>query len=49
MKQFLLFRGETYHAAGGWDDFAGSFDTTDEARNADEALDRADWAQVVDT
>ncbi len=48
MKRFLLFDGDTYYPAGGWHDFAGSFDTLDEAQA--EAKNRgADWFHIVDS
>lgn len=28
MKQYLLFSCDEYYPAGGWDDFQGTFDTT---------------------
>ncbi len=32
MKRYLLFNCEAYYPFGGWRDFAGSFDTIEEAR-----------------
>lgn len=56
MKQFLLFCGEDYYAHGGWDDFAGDFDTLAAAAMMLEAKaakskphDQFEWAQIVDT
>jgi hypothetical protein len=34
MKRFLAFGGQQYYPSGGWGDFAGSFDTADEAETA---------------
>ena len=31
MKDFVLFAGNDYYAEGGWLDFAGTFDTAEEA------------------
>ena len=48
MKRYLLFGGDCYYPAGGWDDFMGAFDTFEEARQ--HAGDHpADWQHVVDT
>lgn len=32
MKKFLLFGYDAYYPSGGWNDFEGSFDTIDEAK-----------------
>ena len=53
LKRYLLFAGDHYYPAGGWDDFAGSFDSIEMA--IVEGLDLlkqtpgADWAHVVDS
>jgi len=31
MKAFLVFGGDYYYPAGGWDDFQDSFDTAEDA------------------
>lgn len=52
LKRYLVFAGETYYAAGGWNDFAGSFDTVGDAANhAIEYVERIrfDWWHVVDS
>lgn len=49
MKRYLLFTFPTYDAGGGWKDFAGAFDTADEAKAAVPIDDPwVDTAQVVD-
>lgn len=49
MKRFLLFRGQTYYAAGGWNDFKGSFDTLEEAKATPKVEYCDDWEHVIDT
>lgn len=55
-KRFLLFSGDALAPKGGWDDFKGSFDTLDEAREGVSKTfhDQGDsdvmpWYQIVDT
>jgi hypothetical protein len=50
-KPFVLFYGSTYYPASGWHDFAGEFDTLEEAAAEGEkrrAGYQFDWWQVVD-
>lgn len=47
MKRYLLFMGAEHYPNGGWEDFAGDFDTIDEAKAA-VRKDPEDWAHVVD-
>ncbi len=49
MKRYLLFSGDEYYPLGGWNDFKGSFDTLEEAKEAKEKLSGHDWYQIVDT
>jgi hypothetical protein len=48
LKRYLLFCGDDYYPAGGWDDFVGSFDTKDEADDAAAQLADANWHQIID-
>lgn len=53
-KRFLLFVGDDYYAAGGWNDFVDQFDTADAAIEhmqgpRDGASGSGEWAQIVDT
>ena len=48
MKRFLLFVGDTYYAAGGWNDYVDSYDSQIEAAAAAFRV-KGDWFQVVDT
>lgn len=56
MKRFLLFRWDQYYPGGGWSDFAGDFDSLEEAQAKDAELQTAerpigrfvDYAQVID-
>lgn len=48
MKRFLLFFGYNDLYGGGWRDFKGSFDTSDEA-DKHASLYSWDWMQIVDT
>ena len=45
LKRYLLFCGGTYYPYGGWDDFAGSYDSLEQAEKA--AYD--DWWHIVDS
>ena len=49
MKRYLLFRGDIYYPAGGWDDFKGSFDTLVEAAEEATKDSSFDWWHVVDS
>lgn len=50
MKRYLLFYGPQYYPLGGWKDFAGSFDSIEEAlRRVVWEVAAVDWCQVVDT
>jgi hypothetical protein len=54
MKQYLLFAGEDYHAADGWEDFVTDGDDPEKLRQlgnrmVDEHPMELDWFQVVDT
>lgn len=46
-KRFVLFAGSTYYPSGGWDDYAGSADTLQDALEVGEKIDE-DWWHVVD-
>ena len=48
MKPFLLFEGLIYYNEGGWNDFAGGFDTLEEAI-ASVSGRREFWWHVVDS
>ena len=54
MKRFLIFAGDDYEAAGGWDDLIDSFDVLDlaiqHARRSMYQHKRGgnDWAHIVD-
>ena len=53
MKRYALFTGNVCYPAGGWDDFAGTFDTITEARWAEAEKDTGSypgdwWWHVVD-
>ena len=37
MKRFLAFHGDQYYPSGGWDDFAGDFDSKKDAVDSLEA------------
>jgi hypothetical protein len=47
MKRYLLFAGPEYYASGGFHDFADSFATQLEARQAAESM-SVDWWHVFD-
>jgi hypothetical protein len=47
LKRYLLFRFYQYYPRGGWEDFAGDFDTFDEAKESE--LGHGDNYQIVDT
>lgn len=52
MKRYLVFGGDTYYPSGGWNDYIGEFDKSDEAcgfcygfiRNTS-----GRWVHMVDT
>ena len=53
MKRFLVFSGDEYYPKGGMEDFQGSFDTFQEAKNfADTVKDCTgklyDWYHIYD-
>jgi hypothetical protein len=49
MKRYAVFKGEFFYPSGGWDDFAGTYETLKEAvRAADEGAADNTWAHVVD-
>lgn len=51
MKRYLGFSGSTYYPSGGWEDFIGSFDTPEAAKEAiyeSHADWRYSWGHVVD-
>ena len=49
VKRFLVFAGENHYPLGGWDDFAGAFDSHEEADVAKKHKDeKGHWAQIVD-
>ena len=43
--RYLLFAGEDYYPAGGFDDFVGSYDTMEQAKET--SLDNKNWAHIV--
>lgn len=51
MKNYLLFIGDKYYAAGGFDDFYSDYDTIDEAVEALESKipedDTSKWGHVL--
>jgi hypothetical protein len=49
-KRFLLFGFDRYYPGGGWNDFLGSFDTAEEAREFAAAQKyQPDCHDVIDT
>lgn len=48
MKRYLVFFGDCQHPDGGWDDFKGSFDTIEEAREFVKNKKINDWFQIID-
>lgn len=48
VKKYLLFAGERYYPAGGWNDFQGSFGTPLEAAIYAVPC-RFDWAHLIDS
>ena len=52
MKKILLFWGMDYEERGGWDDFLGSFDTVEEAKNFLNDTKKnpsSEWAHIVES
>lgn len=52
MKRYLTFAGQTYYPDGGWQDFAGDFDSLLEAElmlNTARADKHDEWQNIVDT
>lgn len=47
LKRYLVFSGEDYYPAGGWEDFDASYDTLAEAHAAIKT-EAFTWAHVVD-
>lgn len=47
-KRFLLFQGDVYYPAGGWDDFKESFDHLDAAVAKGKELGRTYWWHIYD-
>lgn len=48
MKRYIVFSGDTYYPAGGWDDYRGEFDSAASAFDYAESLNDS-WWQVIDT
>ena len=48
MRRYLVFAGDTYYPAGGWDDFYESFDTLTDALDGLIHASK-DWGQIVDS
>lgn len=52
VKRFLVFKGDTLRAFGGWRDFHDSYETRDEANLSAQLLlcgdKRWSWSQIVD-
>lgn len=48
MKRYLVFAGEVYYPAGGWNDFIKDFDSETEATEFINNH-KSQWAQVIDT
>lgn len=46
-KRYLVFAGDNYYPQRAWDDFKGSFDTKDEAKEFALSL-KEDWYQIID-
>jgi hypothetical protein len=54
MKRYLLFSGWDYYPRGGWNDFKGSFDTVDKAKQAlnalyDKDMEKYTWSHIIDS
>lgn len=49
IKRFLLFAGDTYYPNGGWGDFIASFETKEDAIEAERmARARNSWSHLID-
>lgn len=48
MKRYLLFAGDTYYPNGGWYDYLGSFDTTEDCLRHIAGT-PWDWWHIYDT
>lgn len=48
MNQYLIFAGDSYYPAGGWEDCRGSMENLEAAKLYALAL-KKDWVQIVDT
>ncbi len=48
MKRYALFAGDQYYPSGGWDDFIGTYDSVEDALEAEAKRTRHDWYQIVD-
>lgn len=49
MKRYLLFVGDFYYPAGGWNDYKGCYATLEEAKDAGFKLQTdCSWAHIVD-
>jgi hypothetical protein len=49
MKRFLVFAGDSFYPAGGWDDLQGDYETLKEARESLSVKRPYDWHHIVDT
>lgn len=48
MKKYMVFAGDAYYPIGGWEDFKGTFDLIEEARER-ARVSSGDWFQIVET
>lgn len=49
MKRYALFHGSHFYPSGGWKDFAGTFDSAEDAEAAlENVLFSRDWYEIVD-
>ena len=49
MKRYALFQGTIYYPGGGWSDFAGTFDTIEEAlAKVKNPNDEYEWYEIID-
>lgn len=48
LKRFLLFTYDDFYPSGGWNDFKGSFDTLEEAKEARKAS-SSYYCNIIDT
>lgn len=49
MKKYILFYGDSYYPLGGWEDFGGTFDTVEKAKDYVLSIIVCDWWHIVDT